>query len=269
VLKFINMASVCHYLRYVIVLNFKKMNSKQEEIKARKDSILAITVGRYISTVCPVSSSFIVKEYMYDLSSATIRNILAELEYEGYLTHPHTSAGRIPTQKGYRYYVDNLMKEIHLLEEETSMIKIEYKKQKLELEELMDNLSRSISETTNYTSMISVDGWNKKLFCRGANYVVRYLDRADVQKIEEILAALDEKERLLEIMNRNLEKRIGIFIGSEMACSQINDCSLVISEYKTKNGPSGRIAVLGPTRMNYERVVSAIEYFSSLIEEIC
>ncbi|MBU4334852.1 MAG: hypothetical protein KKD07_10465 [Candidatus Omnitrophica bacterium] len=244
------------------------MNTKQKEIKARKDSILAITVGRYISTVAPVSSSFIVKEHLYGLSSATIRNILAELEHEGYLTHPHTSAGRIPTQKGYRYYVDNLMNEIQLLEEETTRIKIEYKKQKLELEELFDNLSKSISETTNYTSMISVDGWDKKLFCRGTSYIVRYLDYTDIQKIEEILAALDEKERLLEIINRHLEKRIDIFIGNEMACAQMNSCSLVISEYKTKKGPSGRIAVLGPTRMNYERVVSAIDYFSSLIEEI-
>ncbi|MBU0467794.1 MAG: hypothetical protein KJ736_01875 [Candidatus Omnitrophica bacterium] len=244
------------------------MNTKQKEIKARKDSILAITVGRYISTVAPVSSSFIVKEHLYGLSSATIRNILAELEHEGYLTHPHTSAGRIPTQKGYRYYVDNLMNEIQLLEEETTRIKIEYKKQKLELEELFDNLSKSISETTHYTSMISVDGWDKKLFCRGTSYIVRYLDYTDIQKIEEILAALDEKERLLEIINRHLEKRIDIFIGNEMACAQMNSCSLVISEYKTKKGPSGRIAVLGPTRMNYERVVSAIDYFSSLIEEI-
>lgn len=244
------------------------MNTKQKEIKARKDSILAITVGRYISTVAPVSSSFIVKEHLYGLSSATIRNILAELEHEGYLTHPHTSAGRIPTQKGYRYYVDNLMNEIQLLEEETTRIKIEYKKQKLELEELFDNLSKSISETTNYTSMISVDGWDKKLFCRGTSYIVRSLDYTDIQKIEEILAALDEKERLLEIINRHLEKRIDIFIGNEMACAQMNSCSLVISEYKTKKGPSGRIAVLGPTRMNYERVVSAIDYFSSLIEEI-
>ncbi|MBU1996062.1 MAG: hypothetical protein KKF78_02780 [Candidatus Omnitrophica bacterium] len=244
------------------------MNTKQKEIKARKDSILAITVGRYISTVAPVSSSFIVKEHLYGLSSATIRNILAELEHEGYLTHPHTSAGRIPTQKGYRYYVDNLMNEIQLLEEETTRIKIEYKKQKLELEELFDNLSKSISETTHYTSMISVDGWDKKLFCRGTSYIVRYLDYTDIQKIEEILAALDEKERLLEIINHHLEKRIDIFIGNEMACAQMNSCSLVISEYKTKKGPSGRIAVLGPTRMNYERVVSAIDYFSSLIEEI-
>ena len=244
------------------------MNTKQKEIKARKDSILGITVGRYISTVSPVSSSFIVKEYLCDLSSATIRNILAELEHEGYLTHPHTSAGRIPTQKGYRYYVDNLMNEIQLLEEETARIKTEYKKQKLELEDLFDKLSKSISDTTNYTSMISVDGWDKKLFCSGTSYVVRYLDYSDIKKIEEILSALDEKERLLEIINCNLENRIDIYIGNEIACSEISKCSLVISEYKTKKGPTGRIAVLGPTRMNYERVVSAIDYYSSLIEEI-
>lgn len=244
------------------------MTFQLKDIQARKDMVLAITVSQYIKTVSPVSSSFIVKEYSLDFSSATVRNILAELEQDGYLTHPHTSAGRVPTQEGYRYYVDNLMNEIQLLKEEKDRIKKEYDRQTLELEELLESVSKTISETTHYTSIISVDGWDNKLFCRGTNFVVGYPDYQDIKKIEDILAALDEKEKLLKIINRKLDKRIDILIGKELACAEISSCSLVISRYKTKNGPSGRIAVLGPTRMNYERVVSALDYFSELIEEI-
>jgi len=244
------------------------MTPRWVDTHARKDWILAMTIAQYIETISPVGSACLAKKYQLDLSSATIRNILAELEHEGFLTHPHTSAGRVPTQQGYRYYVDNLMKEIQLLEEEKGRIKAEYNRESRELESLLEKTSQVISETTHYTSIISVDGWGHKIFCKGTGHVVEYPDEQDLSKIKSILTALDEKERLLEIINQNLKKRIEVFIGHEMACHDIQSCSLVVSRYKTKSGPSGRIAVLGPTRMDYERVVSALDYFSELMEEI-
>ena len=91
------------------------MAAKHSDIQIRKDRILAIVIGRYIKTVSPVGSQYITEEHDLDVSPATVRNILADLEEEGYLTHPHTSAGRMPTQQGYRYYVDHLMHEIQLI----------------------------------------------------------------------------------------------------------------------------------------------------------
>ena len=102
------------------------MTSQKKDILARKDEILRVTIDQYIGTVTPISSARIVQKCSLDLSSATIRNILAELEHDGYLTHPHTSAGRVPTQAGYRYYVDHFINEIQLLEEEKERIKAEY-----------------------------------------------------------------------------------------------------------------------------------------------
>ena len=98
------------------------MTTKHSDIQTRKDRILAIVIGRYIKTVVPVGSQYITEEHNLDVSPATVRNILADLEEEGYLTHPHTSAGRMPTQQGYRYYVDHLMNEIQLLEAEKRRI---------------------------------------------------------------------------------------------------------------------------------------------------
>ncbi len=244
------------------------MTSRRENFQIRKDRILGMAVNEYIKTVSPVSSRGIASSYRLELSSATIRNILAELEADGYLTHPHTSAGRIPTQLGYRYYVDHLMKEIQLLEEEERSIRAAYKADMRELETLLDKTSEVVSDLTHYTSIISVDGWGKKVFCRGTSFVVGYPDEQDIEKMQNILAAIDEKERILNIINRNLNNKIDIYIGHEMACSQINSCSLVVSKYQLKNGLSGRMAVLGPTRMNYSRVVSALEYLSSFMEEV-
>jgi len=244
------------------------MTSKHTDILHRKDSILSIAVNCYIETVTPVSSSFIADNYFLDLSSATIRNVLAELEQEGFLTHPHTSAGRVPTQKGYRYFVDNLMHEIELLEAEKRFIKEEYERESLELEALLEKASKAISEKTHYTSIISVDGWDDRIFCKGTNYVVDYPEYQDLKKIESILIALEEKERILEFINKNLQKKVDIFIGNEFECGEIDNCSLVVSSYDTKKGFSGKIAVLGPTRMDYKRVVSTLDYFSQLIGEL-
>ena len=234
----------------------------------RKERILAITVDQYIKTVLPVSSSCIVQQDGVDLSSATIRNVLAELEEEGYLTHPHTSAGRVPTQQGYRYYVDHLMQEIQLLADEKAHIRAEYKRESAELDKLLERTSRVLSETTHCTSLVSVDGWGNRIFCQGTSFVVEYPDYQDIDKIRGILSALDEKERLLQLINKELEERTVIFIGKELECEDIDTCSLVVSRYQAKDGPSGRIAVLGPTWMDYKRVVSALDYFSDLIEEI-
>lgn len=249
------------------------MTSRQIDFQVRKDRVLAVTISQYINTVSPVSSNSIVKEYMPGFSSATIRNILAELEHEGFLTHPHTSAGRIPTQQGYRYYVDHLMEEIQLLEEEKRHIKAEYELETLKLEALLDKTSKVLSDVTHYTSIVSVDGWDHTLFCGGISFIPGYSDYSDldrdIKKIKNILAALDGKEMLLEVINRNLAKRIDVLIGQEMECSDIDGCSLVVSQYKfSKRGTSGRIAVLGPTRMDYNRVVSALDYFSGLMEEM-
>ncbi len=245
------------------------MSARWVDMQARKDRVLSIVIEQYIKTVSPVSSNYITKQFFEGLSSATIRNILAELEQEGYLTHPHTSAGRVPTQKGYRYYVDNLMNEIQLLEEEKERIKAEYERESMELEALLEKTSRVLAETTHYTSIVSVEGWQNKLFCQGTSFVVNYPDYNDIKKIAQILNALDEKQRLLEVINQDLVNKLEIFIGSEIACSDINSsCSLVVSRYEPKRGPKGRIAVLGPTRMDYERVVSTLNYLSELLERI-
>ncbi len=248
------------------------MVSRRIDILERKDKILRITIDQYISTVTPVSSARITKECSLDLSSATVRNILAELEEEGYLTHPHTSAGRVPTQLGYRYYVDNFVNEIQLLEAEKMHIKEEYARETFEMETLLERTSTVLANMTCYTSIVSVDGWDHKLFCGGTSFIMGYPDyqdvSRDVQRIKNILAALDEKEKLLEVINRDLAKKIDILIGREMECSDIDGCSLVVSKYKSKQGPSGRIAILGPTRMDYNRVVSTLDYFSGLVEEL-
>ena len=239
--------------------------AKHSDIQQRKDRILAIVIGRYIKTVSPVGSQYITEEHNLDVSPATVRNILADLEEEGYLSHPHTSAGRMPTQQGYRYYVDHLMDEIQLLEEEKKRITQEYKRHMHQLEMLVEKTSQVISDLTHYTSIVSLDnGEEYKIICKGTSYVVGYPDNTDIVKIQAILKILEEKERLMALINRTLEKKIEIYIGHEMALKDMESCSLAVSHFE-KDGMKGRIAVLGPTRMQYDRVVSTLDYISQIL----
>ena len=243
------------------------MTPRKTDSQERKDIVLGYVVEQYIKNLNPVGSAFLARACHLDWSSATIRNILAELEEDRYLTHPHTSAGRIPTHRGYRYYVDYLMHEIQLLEKEKKRIHQEYRQDVHELEKLVEKTSQVVSEVTQYTSIISVDGWGNKIVCRGINYVVGYPELQDVRKIQNLLKALEEKEQILQAINRDLRHKTEIYIGQEISCKNIEGCSLAVSRYRTKKGSSGRIAVLGPTSMNYEHVVSALDYITELIGE--
>ncbi len=102
----------------------------------RRNLILEASINAYIDSAMPVSSEVLAQNF--DLSSATVRNICAELESCGYLTHPYTSAGRVPTDKGYRYYVDFLMSEIELLDKEKKTIIKEYKNKIQRLEDILE-----------------------------------------------------------------------------------------------------------------------------------
>ncbi|MDP8265192.1 MAG: hypothetical protein P9M12_06935 [Candidatus Aceula lacicola] len=244
------------------------MSLKRLDPQYRKEKILAYVVSHYIQDIVPVSSNQIVEEQLFALSPATIRNVLAELEDDGFLTHPHTSAGRVPTQDGYRYYVDHLMEEINLLAAEKQRIMAEYSQGILELEVLLEKTSEILSQETQYPSIISIDGYGDKIFCRGISFVAGYPEFHNFQKIECLLRLLEQKERILEIINRDLEKKIHIYIGDEAGCSDMDGCSLIVSRYGKKDGPQGRVALLGPTRMNYEKTISTLEYFTELIDEM-
>ena len=119
----------------------------------RRKAVLAATINEYIQDALPVSSEGIAQNF--SLSPATIRNIFVELEDAGLLTHPHTSAGRVPTDKGYRYYVDFLLAQIGLLEEEKERVANEYRKEIRRLEDALELTSDILSRLTHYASLVS------------------------------------------------------------------------------------------------------------------
>jgi heat-inducible transcriptional repressor len=125
-----------------------------EALKERKAKILSAVIHHYIKTGKPVGSAVLIDEYNVSLSPAAVRNVLAELEEEGFLTHPHTSAGRIPTDRGYRSYVDNLLKLQSFAIDEEERIRKEYEQKHKEIESLLWETSRILSGLSQYAGFV-------------------------------------------------------------------------------------------------------------------
>jgi heat-inducible transcriptional repressor len=124
------------------------------EQEDRKRKLLHAIIHEFIKTGKPVGSVFLAEQYKLDLSSATIRNVMADLEQEGFLTHPHTSAGRVPTDKAYRFYVDSLVDLQRLAQMEEEKIKADYEARIREIEGLLASTSKTLSVLSHYTGFV-------------------------------------------------------------------------------------------------------------------
>lgn len=238
----------------------------------RKKAILAATINKYIKDAAPISSEDIAENF--GLSSATIRNIFKDLEEEKYLTHPYTSGGRVPTDKGYRYYVDCLIFETaashsdeELLNEEKERIDREYHREIRKLEDVLENTTDLLSGVTHCASIVSFSDEQVILFYKGLSFIIEQPEFQNSSQLRHIIKIIEDKQRLFSIVNRNFSDKVKVYIGEELECPEMEYCSLAVSRYSAKKKPSGRIAVLGPTRMNYTHIISALGYISDILSD--
>ncbi len=124
------------------------------DVKRRRNDILEIVVEAYVTTASPVGSELICKKLRQSLSSATIRHVMVELEKDGLLEQPHTSAGRVPTDRGYRYYVNSLMNAIRLSSEEARSLAVVIHPKELEVEELLERASDVLSQLSHQAALV-------------------------------------------------------------------------------------------------------------------
>ncbi len=183
-------------------------------LSERKKRILQAVVRDYIHSAEPVGSRTIARRYSLGLSPATIRNEMADLEESGYLEQPHTSAGRIPSQMGYRFYVDSLMEKVFISTEEVMAIeKILHERKEKEIEQFIQQISRVLSSITNYTSLVFGPIIKKSAFKQlkvlplepGVGLAILITDTGFIKhKAIQIPMGLDEKEleKMVAYINR-------------------------------------------------------------------
>jgi len=335
-----------------------------EQLDQRKQTILTAIIKNYLETGEPVGSRTISKYTDLNLSSATIRNEMADLEEMGYIMQPHTSAGRIPSDKGYRFYVDTLLGE---KEREVSEMKEFLIERVDKVETMLQQMVKLLAVNTNYTTMITAPKYNKnkvkfiqlskldnnkllivvvvegniikntivdldedlnddailklnilcnttlnglsvgeinlsvitklkeqageysnivasvldavadaiatddlEIYTSGTTNIFKYPELSDQQRASELICALEEKEGLSDLIADFQEENKGIqvYIGSEMPVKTMQDCSAVTATYELGEGVQGTIGIIGPKRMDYEKVMDALKTLMAQLDDI-
>lgn len=343
------------------------------ELDERKMKILQAIIRNYLETGEPVGSRTISKYTDLNLSSATIRNEMSDLEELGFIVQPHTSAGRIPSDKGYRLYVDQMMaQKEEQLNQATQEVK-EMQEMLLEREDKMESILKQIAKmlanNTNYATMVSApvvkgnklkfiqlsrvdakqllttivvegnvikntmlrvneplddetllklnillntnlnglslaeinlamisklkqqagvyeeliaavldavaDGMKEdediEIYTSGAKNIFKYPELADHQRASELITTFEEKKLLTELVNETLadEENTGIqvYIGSETPIQTMKDCSVVTATYELEDGIKGTIGIIGPRRMDYDKVISTLKNVKSQLDK--
>ena len=331
----------------------------------RKQRILQAIINDYISSAEPVGSRTIARKYDLGVSPATIRNEMADLEMLGYLEHIHTSSGRIPSAKGYRFYVDDLMPPQEMSDSDKALIDQWYRKRARRIEEVFQETARLISRMTKNVSLVlapqlsqaafrciqflpldeyraiavlvtdagflenkiidipdgadfndfqrmaavinkqlagktldslragglkrirdeigdellyqaamevirnSLDsGKKERLYLGGTTQMLEQPEFHDVDKVKEILMMLEEEQLLKDILHAHQGEGLRVTIGRENAYSGIQDCSIITASYHLGGELLGTIAVLGPTRMEYGRAMTLLDYMNNHLADV-
>lgn len=239
-----------------------------QRMDERKESILASTVKEYVDSAIPVSSMSLKEKYDFKISSATLRSEMMELEDEGYLYQPHASAGRIPTDKGFRYFVDVLMEERgELSVREQKALEVEVLKLKAQnkmLARTTANLLSAMSGNLALSGVIDSDDF----FRSGVQRLLSQPEFTNLDSVAKIAEVIDYLDASVETLSKDLTKKgeVEIFIGRENPISGADECSMVVSRYNFSGGEEGVLAIIGPKRMKYSRNVSLIDYIKKLLE---
>lgn len=337
-----------------------------QELDERKLKILQAIIQNYLETGEPVGSRTISKYTDLNLSSATIRNEMSDLEELGYIIQPHTSAGRIPSDKGYRLYVDLLLKD-KIKEVEDMKVLLLEKADKLE--NILQQVAKVLAVNTNYTTMVTTPQYKKKvkfiqlteldegqllavivfernivknkiinvtaslnketllklnivlntflqgldlaeinlpmismmkeqagdyraivndildaimqavneeddieIYTSGTTNILKYPELSDKDKVSDLLYTLEEKKMLTELIQDRIEENdsrgIQVYIGDETPVETMKDCSVVTATYEIEEGVYGKVGIIGPKRMDYEKVVSTLQTLKTQLDDI-
>lgn len=221
-------------------------------MKERTLKILATLIQDFVETGVPIASKRMLEHKQFPISSATIRNEFSILEEIGLIHSPHISAGKIPTEKGYRFFVDELLemdKEAQQVKEIFSKYVNEYKFQKSK--ETIFDVLRVVSNLSENVAFAVVD--NDKTAYLGLSNVFRKPEfLQSPEKIADIIEIFEGQERLHAMLNALplQPNNVRIFIGKENLLKEISSCTVIVSRFE-KQAFSGYIGILGPIRMKY------------------
>ncbi len=243
-------------------------------ITPRQTQILVAIIEQYAEVTSPVGSVTLAK--LFGVSSATIRAEMAKLEEFGFITQPHTSAGRIPTDKGYRFYVNRLSEqqesERFLLNADnsrdnftrsTQAISLRIQSQKARADQAIRSAVDSLVELTGNLGLATI---GDQLYINGIYNLFSQPEFESGEAVQSVAQLLDNLEPWLREVSPN--EPLNVYIGSENPIGKSSGASLIISKFQSPFSENSYIGVLGPTRQSYGKVIRLVRHTGEFLEEI-
>ncbi len=242
---------------------YKLLSMKTSAMSVRQQAILSAIVEQYAEVASPVGSSLLAK--VFDVSSATIRTEMAELERMGYITQPHTSAGRVPTDKGYRFYVNNLQERVAGSSEERRAERA--LTARVSHGGVPERTIRNAVDTlVELTSNLGLATIGNQLYMSGLSNLFGQPEFVHGASVRQVARLLDNLEPWLREASPN--KPLSVYIGSENPIGRSAQCSLIISRFRSPYSDRSYIGILGPTRQSYRDVMSLVRHAGEALEEV-
>jgi len=248
------------------------------EITKRQKEILFAIIEEYAEVAAPVGSVTLAK--LFNVSSATIRSEMSKLEEAGLITHPHTSAGRIPTDAGYRFYVNTLSEnttnvdDVFREQDPTRLLPDKNLERSVHaLEARVASQTRAdfairgaVDSLVELTGNLGLATIGDQLYLAGISRLLTQPEFIDIDRVQSVAKLLDNLEPWLKETAPG--KPLNIFIGRENPIGKNSEVSLIISKFRSPFSDSSYIGVLGPTRQNYGRVMSLVSHAGLMLEQI-
>lgn len=237
----------------------------------RQAKILYAIVEQYAEVAAPVGSVLLAKTF--GVSSATIRAEMARLEETGFIEQPYTSAGRIPTDKGYRFYVNSVtdlaQKSIDSGEKPPGTVN----RNARAIDVRVKNTGRSsltirsaVDSLVDITHNLSIATIGDQLYMSGISYLFSQPEFTNGDAVQEVAKLLDNLEPWLQEASPN--EPLSVYIGAENPIGKTSGCSLIISKYRSPYSDRSYIGVVGPTRQSYKQVMGLVRHTGQLLERV-
>lgn len=237
------------------------------ELTERQAKILKEIVEEYMETAEPVGSLTIEKKYSLGVSPATIRGEMVKLTKMGYLQQPHTSAGRAPTSVGFKFYINKLMEEKKLSVTEEVSAREALWDCRFEFDHLMREVTRALAERTRSLAVAATN--EGEVYSAGYANILDMPEFFDIDVTRTVLSLLDEGKKLQLLFEKAFgEDPIHVLLGEEFGQEYLTPCGLVFTHFEAGSKKKGTLGVIGPSRLNYPRVIPQVRYFGELIDEI-
>lgn len=228
----------------------------------RQKELLGLIIREHIKSARPVGSAALVDAARLDLSSATLRNEMAVLEEEGYICQPHSSAGRVPTQKGYHYFVDHFMRKTDLAATDTQPLR-DILRAQLDTDAILRACAKELVAQSNETVIVAFD--KNTVFYTGISNLFSKPEFAQPGVVTDISRVIDDlDERVSRIFDQ--VQRVEILIADQNPFWR--DCAAVVGKYRMRDEREGLFFILGPMRMDYERNLALVEYVRGELENV-